>query len=175
MTIAVAPHRAADVPAPSIPSPRDRSDAGTPIGRAKLLTHLLLADGHDVDALATLEAGIDEHVDVWTPAVHVRSRFDLMRLLTDLDDSIGGVDVRFTVAEGSSSTVFLGWLATGRFVRPVFLDDDHMLEPNGAVLRLAGSTSLSFTPTGRADQIRCYYDRLSLVEQLLAPRAPTLV
>lgn len=171
LTLAIGARQSAHAPAP--PVAIRHGGHATPrrsLDQARLLTRLLLSDGNDTGSLASLEAGVDEDVDVWTPALSVRSRFELMRLLDEADDSIGDIVISFTDAEGSSQTAFLGWLATGRFQRPAFLDDDHMLEPDGSVIRLAGATSISFTPGGRADQIRCYYDRLSLIEQLVASR-----
>ena len=148
-------------------APTDRS--GT-LESAQELTRLLLCDaGVDDDAIARLEAGVDELVDVWTPALHTTSRFELVSVLAGIDDAIGDLIVTFSEAVESGPTVFLAWRASGRFVRPAFLDDDHLLEPTGAVVRIAGAISLSFTVGRRAERIRCYYDRLALISQLLAP------
>ena len=133
---------------------------------AKMLTLCLLADRCDGSALAQLEAGVDEHVDLWTPALHTTSRFALVSALTGIDDSLTDVKVTFTGALQQGWTTMLVWLATGRFSRPAFFDDDHLIEPTGAVIRVAGVTSVSFSAGRRADRIRCYYDRLSVIEQM---------
>jgi hypothetical protein len=139
---------------------------------AEELTRLLLCSRDaDSDGIARLEAGVDEFVDVWTPVLHTTSRFELVSVLAGLDDSIGDLVVTFSDAVESGSTVFFAWRASGRFVRPAFLDDDHLLEPTGAVIRLAGAISLAFTIGRRAERIRCYYDRLALITQMLAPGA----
>jgi hypothetical protein len=154
------------------PQVLDRIDHSGTLEAAEELTLLLLCS-RDVgdDGIARLEAGVDEYVDVWTPALHTTSRFELVSVFAGLDDSIGDLVVTFSEAVESGPTVFLSWRASGRFVRPAFLDDDHLLEPTGAVIRLAGAISLAFTAGRRAERIRCYYDRLALVTQMLAPGA----
>jgi len=152
-----------------LPSESDRGDRT--VGDAQTLARVLLC-GHRADSndLAHLEAGVDEYVDVWTPALHTRSRFELVTALADADDAICDVSVRFTDAASAPRSALLAWLATGRFARPVILDDDHLIEPTGGVIRLAGVTTVSFTASRRADRIRCYYDRVSLIEQMLLPK-----
>lgn len=140
----------------------------------RLIRTLLCGIGADEMAAAALEAAVDEYVDVWTPALHTMTRFELISVMVDLDDAIGQVAVAFTESAATRSVAMLGWQATARFVRPTFLDDDHLLEPTGAVIRLTGATSVSFTSAGRAERIRCYYDRLALVEQMLGPRPGTV-
>ena len=136
-----------------------------------MLTLALLADRCDGSALARLEAGVDEFVDLWTPALHTTSRCELVSALTTIDDSVTDVAVTFTNALQDGSTALLVWLATGRFSRPAFFDDEHLVEPSGAVIRVAGATSMSFTAGRRADRIRCYYDRLSVIEQMVTLNA----
>lgn len=150
-------------------APPGGREAGRCVDDATTLTLSLLADGRDDPALARLAASVDEDVDVWTPALHTTSRFELVSALTGIDDAITDVTVTFTDAIQSGSTALLAWLATGRFSHPAFLDDDHLIEPSGAVIRVAGATSVSFTADHRADRIRCYYDRLGMVEQMMAP------
>ena len=74
--------------------------------------------------------------------------------------------MNFTDVLQRGRTALLLWLATGRFSRPAFFDDEHLIEPTGAVIRVAGATSVSFNAGRRADRIRCYYDRLSVIEQM---------
>lgn len=146
-------------------------EANTTVTAARDLTRTLLSDGCDDETLARLDARLDEYVDVWTPALHTSSRFEIVSALSGLDDAIGDVSVTFTESAGTGPTVFLAWRASGWFHRPAFLDDDHLLEPNGAVIRIDGTTSVSFTAALRADRIRCFYDRLTLIEQMLASHA----
>jgi hypothetical protein len=134
-----------------------------------MLARVLLTDGHDDSSLAQLEAAVDENVDLWTPALHTTSRFELVSALGSIDDAITDVTVAVADAAQSGSSVHLAWLASGRFSRPAFLDDDHLIEPTGAVVKVAGATRMSFTVGLRAERISCYYDRLSLVEQMLTP------
>ena len=138
---------------------------------AMTLTRALLADDHDDSTLARLEAAVDEHVDLWTPALHTTSRFELVSSLMRIDDAITDVAVAFTERIDAESSAVVSWLASGRFSRPAFFDDDRLVEPSGAVIRVAGTTSVSFTPDHRADRIRCYYDRLVIVEQMLSTRS----
>lgn len=161
---------------PTAPLERAASVAGDGehdlVDLAKMLTLGLLADRCDDSALARLEAGVDEFVDLWTPALHTTSRYELVSALTNIDDAVTDVTVTFTDAFQAGSTALLVWLATGRFSRPAFFDDEQLVEPSGAVIRAAGATSLSFTAGRRADRIRCYYDRLSIIEQMVTQRAP---
>ena len=163
-----------DVPATPLDDTTDDHGAGGHglVDQAKMLTLGLLADRCDGSALARIEAGVDERVDLWTPALHTTSRFELVSALTSIDDSLTDVTVNFTHALQGGSTALLAWLATGRFSRPAFFDDEHLVEPTGAVIRIAGATSVSFTSGRRADHIRCYYDRLSVIEQMLTLPAP---
>lgn len=139
---------------------------------AKMLTLGLLADRFDASVLARLEAAVDEFVDLWTPALHTTSRHELVSALTTIDDAVTEVALIFTGALQGGSTTLLVWSATGRFSRPAFFDDEHLVEPTGAVIRVVGATSVSFTTGRRADRIRCYYDRLSVIEQMLTLPAP---
>lgn len=141
---------------------------GRPIGDAMALTRWLLCNEGDDSSLARLGAAVDEHVDVWTPVLHTTSRFALVSTLARLDDAIADVTVTFTDAVEEGSTVALIWQATGRFLRPACLDDNHLIEPSGLPIRVAGTTWVSFTTAPLAGRIRCDYDRLSVLEQLMA-------
>jgi hypothetical protein len=158
---------------PTVTQPDAYTTSWEPPGRcvddATTLTLSLLSDACDDPGRARLAAGVDEYVDVWTPALHTTSRFELLAVLNGLDDAITDVAVTFTDAVHTGSTALLAWIASGRFSHPAFLDDDHLVEPSGAVIRIAGATSVSFTADHRADRIRCYYDRLGIVEQMMAP------
>jgi hypothetical protein len=173
LTVGIAAAASPTIPTVAPPDVNPRVP-GRGVVDATALMHTLLADGPDTLALARLEAAVDEHVDVWTPALHTTSRFQLMSSLTRIDDAITDVSVTVTESFGSDSTAALVWLASGRFSRPALLDDDHLLEPSGVVIRAAGTLTVSFTANRRADRIRCFYDRLGIVEQLYAASAAGL-
>jgi hypothetical protein len=169
LTIRIAGSGAREMPTVAMPDGTARDeDADRCINHASALTLALLGDGSNGGALARLEAAVDEQVDLWTPALHTTSRFDLVSTIANIDDAITDVVVTFTDATNARSTTLLAWLATGRFSHPAFLDDDHLIEPSGAVIRVAGVTSVSCTVDHRAERIRCYYDRLGIVEQMMA-------
>lgn len=162
------PHR------PIVGTPGGASESGCLLQDAKAISRTLLCGlGADDVAAAELEARVDEYVDVWTPTLHTTARFELISVMVDLDDAIGDVAVTFAEAVASGSVAMLSWQATARFVRPAVLDGDRLLEPTGAVIRVAGATSVSFTGAGRADRVRCFYDRLALVEQIVPSREGT--
>ena len=49
-----------------------------------------------------------------------------------------------------------------------------VVEPTGAAVRVDGTLGLSFSGGHRATQIRCYYDRLAVIEQLVPSAASRL-
>lgn len=161
------------VPPPSLVA---RASTGTVAGGVlsidvahQLARTLLSAQGTDELDLARLEAAVDEGVDVWTPAVRLSSRFELISMLTEGDDTIDEIDVVFTDASATERKMFLEWTVTGRFAGPAFTDDDELIEPTGGVLAVGGITRLSFATGVRITRICCYYDRLALLEQMLDP------
>jgi hypothetical protein len=172
LTVRLAGCGAPETPTAGLP---DLSHTVRPSGRcsndALALTDALIAGGRDDATLARLAAAVDEHVDLWTPALHTTSRFELVSTLADIDDAVTDVTLNVTEAVDSGSSALLVWLATGRFSKPAFFDDDHLIEPSGAVIRVAGTTSVSFTSDHRAERIRLYYDRLSIMAQMLTADA----
>jgi hypothetical protein len=128
---------------------------------------LLATVGVDDDDLARLEADLDERVEVWTPWVRLQSRFDLMSMLVDSDDTIANIEVEFTKTIATSSAVLLEWCATARFTGTAVLFDDELIEPTGAKVLVAEVLSLSCTDGHRPNRISCYLDRLSIIEQLV--------
>jgi hypothetical protein len=142
------------------------------VAAAKRVATALLTTPVD-DDLARLEADVDERVDVWTPSLRLHSRHELVAALTNVDDAIRDLEVVLTEVSAETNPVMLEWLATGRFTGPVFLDDDEFVEPTGAVIRVAGAIALAFGSGHRVERIRCYYDRLALLEQVLHRPAPT--
>lgn len=140
---------------------------------AKRMGHALLATPLTHRELARLEADVDEMVDVWTPGCHLRSRFELTSFLLAGDDAIGELEVDVVETVVTGHTVLLEWVATGRVTGPAFLDDDELIEPTGAVVRVGGVLCVHFGGGERATRVACYYDRLGLIEQMLdAPSAP---
>jgi hypothetical protein len=141
-----------------------RSVVAQRVSRALLATP---ATEHD---LARLGADVDELVDVWTPACHLRSRFELTSFLTAGDDAIGELQVEVIETVAAGHTVVIEWSASGRFTGPMFLDDDELIEPTGAVVHVDGVLRVHFGDSERVTELVCYYDRLGLVEQLLSLR-----
>jgi hypothetical protein len=142
---------------------------GRTVEVAEGVTRILLGvTPADEETLGRLEAWVEEHVDVWSPVMHTRSRSELVEVLASLDDAVGDVAVTFTDRLEERSRVLLTWMASGRFIRPAVVDDDRLLEPTGAVLRAVGATSVHVSGGGRVDRVRCYFDRLSVLEQVAA-------
>jgi hypothetical protein len=173
LTIRIAGSNAPALPTVVMPDPGARGqEAERCVDDATNLTRSLLGDACDGRPLAWLEAAVDEQVDLWTPALHTTSRFELISAVANIDDAITDVVVTVTDAAHAGSTTLLAWVATGRFSHPAFLDDDRLIEATGAVIRVAGATSVSCTGDHRAERIRCYYDRLAIVEQMMVQREP---
>lgn len=146
---------------------RARAGWSWPVDAAQDVTRVLLGSWDaDEDVLARLESRLDEHVHLWTPAVHTTTRFELVRLLADLDDAISDVVVDFDDVVEARLHVCLTWTATGRFAQPALIDDDRLVEPTGSLVQVAGATVVTFTEDRRASAIRCYYDRQAIVDQL---------
>jgi hypothetical protein len=161
---AVPPSDPSIEPSSGIPASR-----GSCVGVACFLTHALLSDARSVrDSLAELEASVDEEVVVWSPCMSSSSRTDLVAALVDSDDAI--TDVRVTILGTSTvgSTVYVEWHLEGRFNNAGFINDDVLVEPSGATVEAAGVLVIAFRQT-RATHIRCYYDGLSLLEQVVRP------
>ncbi len=157
---------------PPVPVLRRRRIEGDGAGRvvgaiARSVGRTLLSTRVSAEELGRLEEALDESVVVWTPAICLRSRSDVIGALTDADDALGEVVVTFGATAGTDSSAFVEWVATGRFNRPVLLHDDELVEPTGAVVRVGGALCVTFADGRRASEIWCYYDRLGLIEQLL--------
>jgi len=147
-----------------IPMPR-----GTDLEIARFLVYALLTD---VDAVRSvvpeLEASVDEGVTVWSPCVSTRSRTDLVAALLDGDDAITDVSVSILGASSHESTVYVEWLLEGRFNNAGFLNDDVLIEASGGLVEASGVIVAVFRDN-RATDIRCYYDGLGLLEQVVRP------
>jgi len=147
-----------------LPMPRE-----TRLEIAAFLVYALLTDVDAVrDVVAELEASVDESVVVWSPCVSTRSRTDLVAALLDGDDAITDVAVSILGAGHSDSTVYVEWLVEGRFNNAGFLNDDVLVEASGGLVEAAGMIAVVFRGS-RATNIRCYYDGLGLLEQVVHP------
>ncbi|MFL6204311.1 MAG: nuclear transport factor 2 family protein, partial [Acidimicrobiales bacterium] len=139
---------------------------------ARFLARALLTDMPGMAAvLPDLEASVDEDVVVWSPCVSTRSRTELVTALLEGDDSISDVRVSILGTSRSGSTVFVEWGLEGHFDNAGFVNDDVLIEPSGATVQATGVCVIEFRHH-RAIRIRCYYDSLSLFEQVMGPADP---
>lgn len=134
---------------------------------ARFLTMALLVETRSVTRLvAEIVESVHERVVAWSPTGYVTSRNDLIATLLESDDAIGDVSVSI-VGEGvAGPTTYVEWRLTGRFSDAAFLNDDVLVEPSGATVESAGVLVLTFSGE-RVVCIRCYYDGLGLLEQVL--------
>jgi len=140
--------------------------------RPEIAAFLVYALLTDVDAVRhvvpELEASVDEAVVVWSPCVSTRNRTDLVAALLEGDDAITDVSVSILGSSSSDSTVYVEWLLEGRFNNAGFLNDDVLVEASGGLVEAAGVIVVVFSGS-RAVNIRCYYDGLGLLEQVVQP------
>jgi hypothetical protein len=137
---------------------------------AQFLAYVLLSDTTRMRSLVPeLEASVDENVTVWSPCVCTTSRTELVAALLDSDDAITDVEISIIGTSTIDSTVYVEWHLEGRFNNPGFLNDDVLVEPSGAVVEESGVLVVVFHHN-RATHIRCYYDGLGLLEQVVHPR-----
>lgn len=109
-------------------------------------------------------------VVVWSPTIFATSREEVMaalRNLADRDDTLTEVQVMVDAVDVAGQRVYLEWRLTGRFTNPCFVDDDLMIEPTGRLVETSGIQVATFRG-GRFTNVHCYYDDLSLLEQLVA-------
>ena len=127
----------------------------------------LLADAPAVtDTLLELEGVLDESVVVWSPALQITSRDGLLAAVLGSDDALADVRLSLvgTAVDGNTSCV--EWRVHGTFEKAGFLNDDILVEPSRAAVECAGVLVLTFSGD-RVTVIRCFYDSLSLLEQML--------
>ena len=93
-----------------------------------------------------------------------------MAALLESDDAITDVRVSILGTSSVDSTVYVEWHLEGRFNNPGFLNDDVLIEPSGALVEASGVLVVVFQHD-RATEIRCYYDGLGLLEQVVRPPA----
>jgi hypothetical protein len=157
---------------PALDEPIERP-SGWPTARgnrvevAHFLAQVLLTDAGSVRAVVPeLEASVDERVTVWSPCVSTTSRTELVAALLESDDAITEVAVSILGTCSVDATVFVEWHLEGRFNNPGFLNDDVLIEPSGALVEASGVLVVVFR-YNRATHIRCYYDGLGLLEQVV--------
>ena len=146
---------------------------GTLPERAQFLTYVLLTDTAGVEGVvAELEASVDENVEVWSPCVSTQSRTELVAALLEGDDALTDVGISIlgtsTSETAAGATVFVEWRLEGRFNNAGFLNDDVLVEPSGATVEATGVLVIVFHHD-RATHIRCYYDGIGLLEQVVQP------
>ena len=158
-------------PAVTVPPSEERPTARrTRAEVAQFLAYVLLSDTSRMRSLVPeLEASVDENVVVWSPCVCTTSRTDLVAALLESDDAISDVGVSIIGTSTVDSTVYVEWHVEGRFNNAGFLNDDVLIEPSGAVIEESGVLVVVFHHN-RATHIRCYYDGLGLLEQVVRPR-----
>jgi hypothetical protein len=142
---------------------------GTRLEIARFLAYALLTDVGSVrGVLPELEASVDEGVVVWSPCVSTRSRTELVAALLDGDDAITEVAVSILGASINDTTVYVEWHLQGQFNNAGFLNDDVLVEASGGLVQASGVIVVVFR-NNRATHIRCYYDGLGLLEQVVRP------
>lgn len=135
--------------------------------RAQFLTEALLGPTSSFrSAVADVEASVDERVVTWSPSMYTTSRTALINTLLERDDAVDTLDVSTVSNCAAGRHVFVQWRAVGIFDRAAFLDDDVMIEPSHDTIESAGVIIYSFAGT-LVDRIECYYDALTLLEQVL--------
>lgn len=127
-----------------------------------------LLGSHDEDTAPTLVELLDERVVTWTPSTLLRSRAALIEALSHSDDAIGEIDVVTSASIVAGNVAHVEWTVSGVFARAGFLNDDVLVEPSGRAIRVAGSSVATFADE-RVAFIRCYFDRLGILEQVLRP------
>jgi len=166
------PSKGAPPHTPPHPAPLEAADSCPTARRnnldvAHFLAHVLLSDASVVMALLTeLEASVAEDVVVWSPCVCTTSRTDLVAALLEGDDAITDVDVTILGASATESTAHVEWHLQGRFNNAGFLNDDVLIEPSGATVAVSGVLVVEFRQS-LARHIRCYYDELGVLEQVV--------
>jgi len=139
---------------------------------ARFLAHALLSDAaHLQSVVADVEASLHENVSVWSPCVSTGSRRELVAALLDGDDALTDVGVSILGISTSDSTVSVEWRVEGRFRNAGFLNDSLLVEPSGATVEATGVLVVVFEEE-RAISIRCYYDTLGLLEQVIESSEP---
>ena len=159
-------------PFDTAPSPASSEAKGSRTEVACFLAHALLTDSAHVRAVvAELESSIDADVVVWSPCLSTASRAELLVALLDGDDAITDVEVSIVGTSTSASSVLVEWRLEGRFNNAGFLNDDLLVEPSGGMVEATGVLVVVFDGD-RATRIRCYYDSLGLLEQVIRPTDP---
>jgi len=163
-----APPHTPPLRAPIVGTPGCPTARGTHVDVAQFLAHVLLSDVSSITALVSeLEASVDEDVVVWSPCVCTTSRAALVAALLEGDDAITEVEVAILGTSATEATVHVEWHLRGRFSNVGFLNDDVLVEPSGAAVVASGVLVVEFRQEVALD-IRCYYDELGVLEQVVS-------
>ncbi len=141
-------------------------------GLSEVVARSLLSDRSVVmEAIRALKPVLHEDVVTWTPALHTSSRDALFAALLGAEDTLA--EVRLTLAESvvEGRTTCVVWQVQARFDQAGFLNDDLLVEPSRGPVQCSGVLLLTFEGD-RVALVRCYYDALSLLEQMLPADAP---
>lgn len=161
------------LPVPT-PTPAFPADAGVcPVGSqrtaalARFVTRTLLGDVEHVDgSLRELAAVFTDDVEVWSPSFHRHGCSDLIAALRDRDDALCRIEVSVTRQLAADQIAFTEWRLQGVFDREGFVDDDVLVEPSHRAVEASGVLVCEFDGE-RVRSVRCYYDELGLMEELL--------
>lgn len=152
--------------------PAPEVDAGDEANRAavavRVLDGLLAAPPDEAVALGELLA---PDVDAWSPTMRASSRDELLEVLRGegRDDTLSDVELSVDRVDDVGSHVYVEWRLTGRFTNPCFIDDDLLIEPTGRPVATSGVLVVGFDGP-LVGELRCYYDDLALLEQLVTER-----
>lgn len=103
--------------------------------------------------------------------MYTTSRTELINALLERDDAVDNLEVSILSSCAAGRNVYVQWRVRGRFEHAAFLDDDVMIEPSHGVIESAGVVVHSFAGTV-VERIECYYDALTLLEQILPSSNP---
>ena len=102
----------------------------------------------------------------WAPNVFVESREQLLALLYDREDALTDIDTSIDSIDVIGDKAIAEWRTSATFSHPFLVDEDILIEPNGARLLLAGVTIAEFEGE-KIKTFRSYFDDAALLEQML--------
>jgi len=105
-------------------------------------------------------------VTVWTPNMLATSRADLSEQLGYREGAFSDVSVAFDSVGVFGSTGLAEFRLSATFSGPFVVDDDVVLEPNGAQL-LLGIAAVADFDGDKIAAVRAYFDDATLLEQML--------
>lgn len=108
-----------------------------------------------------------DDVRVWSPAMNVSSREELVERLRERDDSLSDVTVLVRGLSSGGSTVIAEWRLDAEHTGPLVLDEELSVPATGRHIHIGGATFADFRGD-RISSLRSYFDDMAVVEQLLA-------